>query len=91
MDHKTRLIFTRTFGFLFLYIEPALRYGGTCPQKDEPFQKENGQELYIQHEDCILCKEHCINPKKRIPVVDWPELKYPGNDPKCVGFCSGES
>ena len=78
--------------FRFLHnIEPALRFNGTCPQKDEPFQKSKGKELYITYEDCILCKEHCIKPKDRIPVVDWPELKYPGKDPKCVGFCPGKS
>ena len=83
-------IFSEFFCFL-LDIEPALRFNGTCPQMDEPFQNKKGKKLYITYEDCILCKEHCIQPKKRIPVVDWPELKYPGNDPKCVGFCPGES
>ena len=84
---RHRLLFK---GLLLLYIEPALRFNGTCPQKDEPFMIVKGKSLFITYEDCIICKEHCIK-KERVPLVDWPKLDYPGKDPKCVGFCPGES
>ena len=80
---RHRLLFK---GLLLLYIEPALRFNGTCPQKDEPFMIVKGKSLFITYEDCIICKEHCIK-KERVPLVDWPKLDYPGKDPKCVGFC----
>ena len=52
------------------------RFGGTCPEILEPFQKQNSQnpKAYFQTEDCRLCKEHCAVTEPEKEVYDWPAL-----------------
>merc|ERR1712098_164445 len=64
----------------------AEQYGGSCDV--EMFATDLGNNTLIYHEDCILCKEHCLEPNGTIKrVIDMKLLTYPTKDPKCVGFC----
>ena len=70
------------------------QYGGICPlkekQRDVPGSL-NGS-VFMQEEDCKLCKEHCLFTKDTNQVQDirnMPKLEYPGSDQTCVGFCPG--
>ena len=59
----------------------------------EPFQKKSEAQtkVWFTYEDCKLCREHCREPGQKMrPIINWPELPYPGKDQSCVGYCPRE-
>ena len=67
----------------------AARFGGTCVEESLWKNIDSKHMVLWQTEDCILCKEHCNynNPN----IIDWPLIKYPGKDRKCVGYCPSKN
>ena len=78
---------------LLRFIVKKERFGGLCPQEDFSNKISSNESLVWQHEECVLCKEHCAVPstdpeqEKKNNIINWPEINYPGNDPKCIGYC----
>ena len=78
------------------FIVKKERFGGLCPQEDFSNKISTNESLVWQHEDCVLCKEHCPVPGSdpeqatKNHIINWPKLTYPGNDPKCIGYCPCE-
>ena len=79
--------------FVLRFIVKKERFGGLCPQEDFSNKISSNESLVWQHEECVLCKEHCAVPstdpeqEKKNNIINWPEITYPGNDPKCIGYC----
>merc|ERR1711915_218906 len=58
------------------------KFGGTCEVNKGHVGSKNGTVI-SQEEECTLCKAHCNLTNYQL----MPELKYPGDDAKCIGFC----
>ena len=69
-----------------LLLKPATN-GGVCLELNNNGLNFNNGTVLEEKEDCTICKEHCS--EITLDPRDWPELKYPGKDPKCVGYCPG--
>ena len=71
-----------------ILLRPA-RNGGTCKEDLDSDTSFNNGTVIEGREDCTICKEHCgINEKE---VKSFPELKYPGKQPNCTGYCPGDN
>merc|ERR1711915_953740 len=58
------------------------KFGGTREVNKGHVGSKNGTVI-SQEEECTLCKAHCNLTNYQL----MPELKYPGDDAKCIGFC----
>jgi hypothetical protein len=67
-----------------ILLRPA-RNGGTCKEDLDSDTSFNNGTVIEGHEDCTICKEHCGIDEKE--VKSFPELKYPGKQPNCTGYC----
>ena len=62
------------------------RFGGTCVEESFWSNIDENEGLVWQNEDCKLCPEHCLTPNNT-DILNYPLLKYPGDDAQCVGYC----
>jgi len=68
-------------------------HGGECPQEFEnigTFHDKEDQPFIEQVEQCVLADVHCLDHKNNKHPGDkfkWPEVPYPGDDRKTVGYC----
>jgi len=68
------------------------RFGGVCNERLDNMNNAgtfNGTTIW-DRQDCVLCKEHACNNDNPNGISDvrlFEPLEYPGDDPRCVGFC----
>ena len=72
--------------FQFRTVYKKARFGGTCVEENFWKRLDGDNGVIWQDEMCTLCKEHCASPRNNI-IINWPLMKYPGKDRKCVGYC----